>query len=163
MKQYLFLARRSLACLTALFLLGNLHAMSLEVGSPFPEIQSVDQHDNAFSLPENTKWVVVTFTMGDGKKANRYFEKMGKAFLPDNHAVYLANIYGMPSVARVFAMPKMRKYPHRIMLADEKGLLDPFPQKKNNATVFELDNNNQIIAISFWDPDSGGNPFSRDR
>ena len=41
---------------------------------------------------------------------------------------FIANVYGMPAIGRFFAMPKMKKYPHRIMLADAEGLLDEFPQ-----------------------------------
>ena len=137
----------------------SVSAESLRVGDLFPEIQSTDQHENAYSLPETTQWVVVTFTMGDGKKANRFFEEKGKEFLPSNNAVYLANVLGMPSVARVFAMPKMQKYPHRIMLADQKGLLDPFPQEKNRATVFKLDDKRRIVSINFWDPGSDESPI----
>lgn len=136
-----------------------LDASQLKSGDKFPQIQSTDQHEEQYSIPEGTQFVAVTFTMSAGKKANQYFSSKGKSFLPDNKAVYLANIHGMPSVARVFAMPKMRKYPHRIMLADEKDLLEPFPQKKGFATVFQLDDSNRIVSITFWDPESKENPF----
>jgi len=128
-------------------------------GDVFPITESVDQHDNKCVVSKDTRYVAVSFTMSDGKKANRYFEEKGKDFLPGNKAVFIANIHGMPGVARVFAMPKMRKYPHTIMLADEEGLLDPLPQQKDRITVFELDGENRILSISFWDPSADKDPF----
>jgi hypothetical protein len=88
-----------------------------------------------------------------GKSANKALEKKGADYLPDRNAVFIANIYGMPAVGRFFAMPKMRKYPHRIMLADAEGLLDDFPQKDGKVTIFDLDAEGKIKAIRFWDPE----------
>ena len=135
------------------------NAKTLEKGDSFPITKSLDQHEKEYVVSADTRYVAVSFTMSDGKKANKYFEKKGKDFLPQKKAVYIANVHGMPGVARVFAMPKMRKYPHRIMLADEEGLLDPLPQEKNKITVFELDTDNRIVSISFWDPSDDGDPF----
>lgn len=56
-------------------------------------------------------------------------------------------------------MPKMRKYPHRIMLADAEGLLDRYPQEDDSVTVFKLDQTGKIKAISFWNPKSDAKPF----
>jgi hypothetical protein len=97
--------------------------------------------------------------MSVGKAANRYLAEQGKDFLPSEHAIFVANIYGMPGIGRFFAMPKMKKYPHRIMLADAEGLLDAFPQEDGKVTVFELGAKGEIKAITFWDPKSGSKPF----
>jgi hypothetical protein len=97
--------------------------------------------------------------MSVGKAANRYLTEQGKDFLPTKHAIFVANIYGMPGIGRFFAMPKMKKYPHRIMLADAEGLLDAFPQKDDKVTVFELGPKGVIEVISFWDPKSETNLF----
>ena len=73
--------------------------------------------------------------------------------------VFLSNIYGMPGIGRVFALPKMRKYPHRIMLADEEGLLDNYPAEKSMVTIFKLDAGKKISEIAFWDPRKGEPPL----
>ena len=65
----------------------------------------------------------------------------------------------MPAIGRFFAMPKMRKYPHRIMLADEEGLLVEFPKEEGKVTLFDLDSQGKIQAIRYWDPKSAENPF----
>lgn len=134
-------------------------ASPLSQGDTFPEFEAEDQHGKAYPMPQDTKYVAVTFAMGSGKKANAFFSEQGAEYLPGKKAVFLSNIYGMPSVARYFAIPKMQKYPHRIMLADQKGLLDDFPQEKGKVTVFTLDANRAIVSVKFWDPANEEAPF----
>lgn len=129
------------------------------MGDSFPDFEALDQHEKAYPMDEYTKFVAVTFAMGSGKKANKFFSEKGAEYLPKKNAIFLSNIYGMPGVARMFALPKMQRYPHRIMLADEKGLLDNFPEEKGQVTIFELDPSKKIVSIRFWDPDSGNEPF----
>ena len=136
-----------------------LGAAELRTGDPFPELSGQDQHEQAMQVGKGTRHVVVTFTMGMGKKANRYFAERGAGHLVDHAAILVNDIYGMPAVGRVFALPKMRKYPHRIFLADAEGLLAPFPSKADRATIFDLDDTMRIIAIRFWDPEDGSEPF----
>jgi hypothetical protein len=101
----------------------------------------------------------VAYTMSVGKSANQALAERGADYLVEQNSVFIANIYGMPAVGRFFAMPKMKKYPHRIMLADSEGLLDDFPQKEDLVTVFDLNASGKIEAIRFWDPKSGEYPF----
>lgn len=131
----------------------------LKPGDAFPSFEATDQHDKVYPMSSDTKYVAVTFAMGSGKKANKFFSEKGAEFLPQKKAVFLSNIYGMPGVARMFALPKMQRYPHRIMLADEKGLLDDFPEEKGQVTIFQLDSAKKIVSIKFWDPSSGSEPF----
>jgi len=152
---------RSIGLLSLLLISTNLNGATLEKGSSLPEFQATDQHEVDYPFPGDTQFVAVTFTMSSGKKANKFFSGKGKDYLPANKAVFLSNIDGMPKVARVFAMPKMQKYPHRIMLADQKGLLDPFPQEKGMVTILTLDKNRKILDIKFWNPTSGTEPFKK--
>ncbi len=131
----------------------------LAAGDTFPVITAQDQHEKPIAIEKGVRHVMVTFSMGVGKKANKYFAGKGAGFLPQNNAILVNDIHPMPGVGRVFALPKMRKYPHRILLADEEGLLDPFPQKDDMVTVFDLDADMRITAIRFWDPESGEEPL----
>lgn len=149
-----------LACLWAVFGLGLASAEALAPGDVFPTLENMkDQHETAYAMPEHVAHVAVAFTMSVGKDANQALAKKGATYLPNSKAVFIANVYGMPAVGRLFAMPKMRKYPHRIMLADAAGLLDDFPQKDDCVTIFDLDASGKIAAIRYWDPESGKNPF----
>ena len=125
-----------------------------QVGDTFTFFSTEDQHEKEVTLtagPE-TQHLIVSFAMGTGKSANRYFESKGATFLPSHQAVFLANIYGMPGIGRMFALPKMKKYPHRILLGDDEHLLDRFPQKPDHLTVLDLDSNGTITGIRFLDP-----------
>lgn len=134
-------------------------AEPLKAGETVPAIEAKDQHDQPFTLTDDVEWVLVTFDMGTGKAANGYLEKKGATFLPEHKAVFISNIHGMPGVGRMFALPKMRKYPHRIILADEEHLLDPFPRQDSRVTVMKLAPGRVVQSIAFWDPRSGDAPL----
>jgi hypothetical protein len=140
------------------FLTGLLHAAApYQVGDAFEPFTTLDQHEKTteFKAGGDYLHLVVSFAMGPGKDANRYFEKKGAAYLTENHAAFLADIHGMPGVGRMFALPKMRKYPHRILLGDDDHLLDRYPQQDGKLTVFDFDPSGKITAIRFVDPDKG--------
>ena len=134
-------------------------AKPLAVGDAFPKVEAMDQHEKPYAVEAGTAYVLVSYDMGPGKQANGYLEEKGAEFLPNNKAVFIANIHEMPGVGRFFAIPKMQKYPHRILLADEKGLLDEWPQEKGKVTVFALDAAGVITGISYWSPKDGSAPF----
>jgi hypothetical protein len=134
-------------------------AEQLKAGDTVPAFQAKDQHDRPFTLSDEAGWLLISFDMGSGKAANGYFEKKGAAFLAEHKAVYLANIHGMPGVARMFALPKMRKYPHRIILADEEQLLDPFPREEDKVTVVKLGPARLVQSIRFWNPRTSDVPL----
>ena len=151
---------RTVAFFTAVLLTHVASAAPLSVGDSFPVLDGMqDQHEAAYPMPEGTRHVAVAFSMGAGKAANRYSSEQGAAYLPAEEAVFIANIYGMPGIGRLFAMPKMKKYPHRIMIADEEGLLDDFPQEDGRVTIFDLDAAGKITAIRYWGSKSEESPF----
>lgn len=125
-----------------------------EVGDKFTPFSTSDQHEKTVrvSPATGTKHLIISFTMGNGKDANRFFAEKGATFLEDHQAKFLANIYGMPGVGRLFALPKMRKYPHRILLGDDEHLLDRVPTQKGKLTVLEFGEDNRISRIRFMDP-----------
>ena len=89
--------------------------------------------------------------MDTGKKANKSLNALGKDYLGSKNAVYVANIHGMPAIGRAFAMPKMRKYVHRIILGDDANLIAKFPEQKGKVTVLKLSGGN-VSSVSYWDP-----------
>jgi hypothetical protein len=110
-----------------------------------------DQHDQPFTFTPGPRTVIVSFSMGVGKDANGYFARQPADFLAKNQSLFIANIYGMPAVGRFFALPKMKKYPHRILLGDDEHLLDRYPTQEGKLTVIRLDPSAKITAIEFVD------------
>jgi hypothetical protein len=121
----------------------------LTVGETFPGLSTRDQHDRPYAWAGEARLVVVAFEMDTGKAANAFLEKQGADYLARRQALFVSNIHGMPGIARTFALPKMRKYPHRILLADGEHLLDRYPRQENHLTALELDGAGAITAIRF--------------
>ena len=76
-------------------------------------------------------------------------------YLGSKKAVYMANIFGMPGIGRMFAMPKMKKYNHQIILADDEALITRFPQQTGKVTVLTL-SDGKVSSIDYWAPGTEG-------
>ncbi len=125
-----------------------------KVGSEVKTFQAKDKTGKPYTFKKGTKFLLISFDMKTGKKANKVLNAKGAAYLGSKKAVYIANIYGMPKIGRAFALPKMRRYAHPIILADAKDLLAPFPMQKKKVTVLKLSPSAKIISITYWDPAS---------
>ncbi len=121
-------------------------------GSKVESFSAKDQHEQAFTLkPAETKFLLVSHDMETGKKANAALNALGKDYLGTKKAVYVANIHGMPGIGRMFAMPKMKKYVHRIILGDDAALIAKFPEQKDKVTVLKL-SDGTVTSVSYWTP-----------
>jgi hypothetical protein len=72
--------------------------------------------------------------------------------LDKHHAAYLVAIHPMPAIAKMFALPKMRKYPHGIILDENAETLAAFPNEPAKLTVLTLTDTGRIEKISYWGP-----------
>ncbi len=138
---FLALATFSAACVQA--------ADLYKTGDVLTPFTVKDQHEQTFTFTPGPRTVIVSFAMGTGKDANRWLAKQPADFLAKNQTLFIANIYGMPAIGRFFALPKMKKYPHRILLADDEHLLERFPTQADKLTVIRLDPTAKITAIEF--------------
>ncbi len=143
---------RLITIAAAVLSLGIAHAAPYAVGSKVESFTAKDQHEKSFTLkPVETGFLLVSHDMETGKKANAALNALGKEYLGTKKAVYIANIHGMPGIGRMFAMPKMKKYVHRIILGDDEALIAKFPEQKDKVTVLKLDGG-KVAAISYWSP-----------
>lgn len=143
--------------LTATFL-----AVGISLSAPYEKGQAVepfttkDQHEQAFTFkPAETRYLLVSHDMETGKKANAALTALGKDYLGSKKAVYMANIFGMPGIGRMFAMPKMKKYNHRIILADDAALIARFPAQAGKVTVLSL-SDGKVQSVAYWTPGAEG-------
>lgn len=123
-----------------------------QAGSTVAAFNASDQHGKVYTFKKGTRYLLVSLDMATGKKANKMLTEKGAAYLPGKKAVYVANIHGMPGIARAFALPQMRRYAHTIILADQKDLLAPVPAQKGKVTVLALNPAGVVTGISYWDP-----------
>lgn len=151
------LIKKSIASLAATLL-----GLTLALAAPYEKGQSVepftakDQFEQAFTFkPADTRYLLVSHDMETGKKANAALTALGKDYLGSKKAVYMANIFGMPGVGRMFAIPKMKKYSHRIILADDAALIARFPAQAGKVTVLAL-SGGKVQSIAYWTPGAEG-------
>lgn len=145
-----------LLTLLALFVSATLFAADpYKVGDKLDSFTVKDQHEKEYTFAPGPRIFLVSLEMGTGKKANKWFAEKGADFLAQKQSIFLADIHGMPGVGRVFALPKMKKYPHRILLGDDKDLLTRYPKQDDKLTVLRLDETAHITAIEFVDPAKG--------
>ena len=129
------------------------HAAQLAVGDAVPAIVANDQHGTAFQFTNGVRFLLIVKEMACSKSANQQLAAEGAGFLEKKQADFLMDIHTMPGFARVFALPKLRKYPHRIVLVDTADALAVFPAQPGRVTVLELTPARRVQKISFWDPD----------
>jgi hypothetical protein len=130
----------------------NSSAQMYDKGTTITAFQAKDQYDQPYAFDAKaTRYLLVSLDMETGKKANAALTALGKDYLPTKHAVYMANIQGMPAIGRMFAIPKMKKYAHRIILGDDAALIAHFPESKGKVTILTL-SEGKVKEVSYWDP-----------
>ncbi len=144
----------TIAAVTTALAFTSAHADPYASGSKVEPFIAKTQHDKDFTLkPADTRYLLVSHDMETGKKANAVLTTYGPEKLTDKKVVYLANIHGMPGVGRMFALPKMRKYSHTIILGDDAALIAKFPEQKEKVTVLKL-NDGKVSSVQYWTPDT---------
>ena len=128
-------------------------AAQLTVGDAVPAFSAKDQHGTNFVFTNGVQFLLVATEMEPAKSANSKLAEQGAGFLEKHQAVYLMDIHTMPSIARFFAFPKLRKYPYRIVLVDAAETLANFPSQPGKVTVLELTPEGRIRKIAYWNPE----------
>ena len=116
-----------------------LFSNGFEVNKEITNFSLTDQFEKIHTVDTDVKTIVVSFEKGTGADINEFLSKKPSDFLEKNKAVFIANISGMPSIiTSMFALPKMRKYKHNILLIydeDDKK----FIQKDDYSTLYKLE------------------------
>jgi hypothetical protein len=129
-------------------------AAPLAVGDAVPAFSAKDQFGTDFNSTNGTRFLLVATEMAPARLANQKLAGQGAGYLEKYQAAYLMDIHTMPGIARFFALPKMRKYPQRIVLVDSAETLAAFPTQPGRVTVLALTPAEHIRKISYWDPAS---------
>ncbi|MGB5919806.1 hypothetical protein [Arcobacter sp.] len=125
-----------------------LYANSFEVNQNIGTFSLPNQFDEKQSIDSSITTILVSFEKETGKDVNQFLASKNKDFLKNHHAVFIANISGMPSIiTRMFALPKMRDYKHSVLLIYEDED-KRFVSKDEKTTVYKLENG-VIKSISF--------------
>ena len=125
----------------------------LAVGDTVPKISAKDQHGKEFLFTNNLQVLLIAVEMSPAKTVNVQLAGQAAGFLEKHSAAYLMDIHAMPGIARYFALPKMRKYPHRIILIESEAAVKAFPVKPGCVTVLVLSSAGNIEKINYWNPE----------
>lgn len=131
---------------------------TFSVGDKIGNFSLVNQFDEKQTIDSSVKTMLVSFEKGTGADVNEFLSQQSSDFLKQHHAVFIANISGMPMViTKMFALPKMRGYKHPVLLIyDEND--SRFKSQEEKTTLYRLEDG-VIKSIEFITQDDLGKIF----
>lgn len=123
-----------------ILLITSLFSQEFERNGKLNHFSLPDQFNKMHTVSDDTQTLIVSFEKDTGKMVNEFLASKEADFLQKHHAVFIANISGMPSIiTKLFALPKMQDYKHTILLIyDEND--KRFLQKDELSTVYKIEN-----------------------
>jgi len=98
-----------------------------------------DQHGESHALDEDVALLLFNRDMGGGGLIKQALEDAPAELLSSRRAVYVADISRMPKlVARMFALPSMRRRPYAIWLDRDGNSTARLPHSEGQATLIFL-------------------------
>ena len=126
----------------AVFLTSLAWAKPLDINDSLPIITLNDQFGNSHTIDKNVSKIIISFDKKSSVLANKFIslKKDSAHYLSENNMAFIANISAMPSlITKLFAMPKMKKYKHTILLIDDDKN-DMFLTKKRHISIYHIEN-----------------------
>jgi len=112
----------------------------LRVGEVLPEFSLEDQFGADGRVDDKVRVILFSRDMEGGDVLRTGLEDVAEGVLPAAHVVYVSDISGMPRlVARMFALPKMRKRPYPMLLDRTGEWTALLPGTPGHATFIQLD------------------------
>ncbi|MGD9189429.1 MAG: hypothetical protein PVI89_14500 [Desulfobacteraceae bacterium] len=113
-------------------------AAPLTTGESLPGLNLPDQHGDSHTLSDGNM-VLFAPDKGAGELAHEVLNHTDKVEMAAKGIVFISDISGMPTlVARMFALPAMRKYPYLVLLGYEKEDTARFPRQEGRVTVLHI-------------------------
>src|SRR5262245_222686 len=120
--------------------IGVARAEPLAVGATLPPLAAEDQHGAPVKVDDGVRLLLVSHDMDAGDVVKAALASANQEFLDRRHAVYVADIAGMPAmISKLFALPKMRQRPYRVLLDRDGSLTRDLPREKGHVAVVTLD------------------------
>jgi nitrous oxide reductase accessory protein NosL len=121
-----------------------------QIGKPFPSYTLEDQFGQTNTLSSDTRFVIVASEKDVSGKVNDWLKPKAPDFLAAHKAEYVSDIEPMPGIiTTLFAMPKMKKYPFKLLLATEKSFAATYPKEKGRIALFILGPDQMLTDIRF--------------
>ncbi|NOG31148.1 hypothetical protein HLB35_04085 [Halomonas sp. TBZ9] len=136
---------------------GETTSSSLQAGDTFPSLQLPDAFGNVYQLPyPGVRHVLFSADMDANDLMEQSFGELDKGDFTAAGLVYVADISGMPRlVARLFAIPSLRDYPFRVLLARDAEQLAMLPRQEGAVSVISLSQDGEIEKLDFVSNEAG--------
>lgn len=117
-------------------------AAPYKVGQSVMPLDLNDQFGKRITLKAMPKTLIMAFEKGTGATVNEYLTVQEKGYLSKNKAAFVADISQMPKfITESFALPKMRKYTHTVLLIQDEEQGFNFPAQEEKITVMKFRGN----------------------
>lgn len=125
-----------------LFIAISVWGAAYQVGESIQPLTLKDQFGKIHPLKEMPHTLIMVYEKGTAATVNEYLAAQDKGYLSGHNASFIADISGMPTfISNAFAIPKMQKYPHTVLLIDEEELGLKFPGQEEKITVMKIKGN----------------------
>jgi hypothetical protein len=143
---------KKIIMLSAILIAAASFADTAEVGKQFPSYTLKDQFGNTNTLSADTRFVIVASEKSISGKVNDWLKPKEEGYLASHKAEYVSDIEPMPGIiTTMFALPKMKKYPFKLLLATEKSFAQTYPAQKGEIALFILDDQHMLKEIRYVD------------
>ncbi|AIR91093.1 hypothetical protein [Pseudomonas cremoricolorata] len=95
-------------------------ALAVDTSAPHGAWTLLDQHEQAYTLNDATRVLLVARSMSTAKLVNASVGEQPAGYLEERGVIYVADIEKMPGVAKMVMLPAMRSANYRIVL-DQTG------------------------------------------
>jgi hypothetical protein len=120
----------------------SLWGATYKVGQSVIPLDLKDQFGKKHTLKVMPHTLIMAFEKGTGATVNEYLAAQDKGYLSAHNAVFVADISGMPTfITNTFAIPKMQKYPHTVLLIYDEELGLKFPGVEEKITIMKFRGN----------------------
>ena len=87
---------------------------------------------------------------GVSERLTAWLKPRSPGYLEEHHTEYVSDITPMPSIiSHLFALPKIRKYPFRLLLARDENFAKTYPRQAGRFALFLLDGQRTITGLHF--------------
>ncbi len=136
--------------LLALLIPGLASAELVRKGRPFPSFTLPNPHGVTNTLKTTTRAVIISSEKDVSGQIRDWLLTKKPDFLEQQRAEYVADITPMPAlITTLFALPKMKKYPFPMLLADDPRFATVYPTQKGRIALFLLDDQHILQDVHF--------------
>lgn len=126
--------------------LSPLLVQAVEVGEQLKPWTLLDQYDQAYSLNDQTRTLLVASNMDGAKLVKAALEDRPKGYLEARNTVFVADIQRMPAlISKLFAIPAMRDYSYRVLLDRDGSVATRYAPAEDKVLWLQLDKG-QVVS-----------------